>query len=231
MVIVRGGGGLCGGSRTLEIAASIFDWEKWWILSTTTRGDLIITEGFNPNSSPPLNGRPSVYLDQNRWRTVADGLRDRIAWMVWVCSQKYEELTRDSGSRRCRSRLLTCGLMQLRSVELTWKSPIGVNQGRHSALICGNASGQVGAGSFRAVECSSGLSSAHVCSSFAPRRAPRQRGSRSGTRPSAARVARVRAALQRSPTPPDFEPRGHRYTRSQNRSSPASRILSTPVEI
>jgi hypothetical protein len=62
--------------RDSQVAASIFDWEKWWILSTTTRGDLIITEGFNPNSSPPLNGRPSVYLDQNRWRTVADGLHD-----------------------------------------------------------------------------------------------------------------------------------------------------------
>ncbi|MGH3627870.1 MAG: hypothetical protein ACRDRL_10585 [Sciscionella sp.] len=62
--------------RDSQVAASIFDWEKWWILSTTTRGDLIITEGFNPNSSPPVNGRPSVYLDQNRWRTVADGLHD-----------------------------------------------------------------------------------------------------------------------------------------------------------
>ena len=62
--------------RDSQIATSIFDWEKWWILSITTRGDLIITEGFNPNSPPPLNGRPSVYLDQNRWRTVADALHD-----------------------------------------------------------------------------------------------------------------------------------------------------------
>ncbi|WP_409180128.1 hypothetical protein F9C11_26815 [Amycolatopsis sp. VS8301801F10] len=59
-----------------QVAASVFDWEKWWVLSTTTRGDLIITEGFNPNSAPPFNGRPSVYLDQNRWRTVADVLHD-----------------------------------------------------------------------------------------------------------------------------------------------------------
>lgn len=59
-----------------QLATSIFDWERWWILSTTTRGDLIITEGFNPDSPPPLNGRPSVYLDQNRWRTVADVLHD-----------------------------------------------------------------------------------------------------------------------------------------------------------
>ncbi|HEY3685105.1 MAG TPA: hypothetical protein VGL93_18880 [Streptosporangiaceae bacterium] len=59
-----------------QISQSVFDWEKWWILSTTTRGDLIITEGFNPASPPPFNGRPAVYLDQNRWRTVADVLHD-----------------------------------------------------------------------------------------------------------------------------------------------------------
>jgi hypothetical protein len=59
-----------------QIASTVFDWEKWWILSTTTRNDLIITEGFNPASPPPFNGRPSVYLDQNRWRTVADVLHD-----------------------------------------------------------------------------------------------------------------------------------------------------------
>jgi hypothetical protein len=63
-------------ARDSQIASTIFDWEKWWILSTTTKDDLIITEGFNPASPPPLNGRPAVYLDQNRWRTVADVLHD-----------------------------------------------------------------------------------------------------------------------------------------------------------
>jgi hypothetical protein len=38
------------------------------------------------------------------------------------CSQKYEELTQDSDTRQCRWWLLTCGLMQLRSVELSWRS-------------------------------------------------------------------------------------------------------------
>jgi hypothetical protein len=61
-----------------QIATSTFDWEKWWIWSTTTRSDLILTEGFNPASPPPLNGRPAVYLDQNRWRTVADALHDPV---------------------------------------------------------------------------------------------------------------------------------------------------------
>ena len=57
------------------LASSVFDWEHWWIFSTTTRGHTIITEGFNPNSAPPFNGRPSIYLDQNHWRTLADALR------------------------------------------------------------------------------------------------------------------------------------------------------------
>ncbi|WP_156892830.1 hypothetical protein [Corynebacterium sputi] len=62
------------------VASSTFDWERWWIISTTSKNDVIITEGFNPASPPPLNGRPSVYLDQNHWRTVADAVRnpDRV---------------------------------------------------------------------------------------------------------------------------------------------------------
>lgn len=59
-----------------QVATSTFDWEKWWIWSTTTRNDLILTEGFNPASPPALNSRPSIYLDQNRWRTVADVLHE-----------------------------------------------------------------------------------------------------------------------------------------------------------
>lgn len=63
-------------STNSQIATSTFDWDNWWIWSTTTRNDLILTEGFNPATPPPLNGRPSVYLDQNRWRTVADVLHE-----------------------------------------------------------------------------------------------------------------------------------------------------------
>jgi hypothetical protein len=59
-----------------QIASSTFDWEKGWVMSMTVKGDLIITEGFNPTSQPPFNGRPSIYLDQNRWRTVSDVLHD-----------------------------------------------------------------------------------------------------------------------------------------------------------
>lgn len=63
------------------ISSSVFDWENWQIFSTTTRGHTIIAEGYNPNSAPPLNGRPSVYLDQNHWRTLTDAIHhpSRIA--------------------------------------------------------------------------------------------------------------------------------------------------------
>ena len=67
------------GSRTRgsQIASSTFDWEKWWVMSMTVKGDRIITEGFNPTSQPPFNGRPSIYLDQNHWRTVSDVLHNQ----------------------------------------------------------------------------------------------------------------------------------------------------------
>lgn len=41
-----------------------------------TSNALILTEGFNPASPPALNRRSSVYLDQNRCRTVADALHE-----------------------------------------------------------------------------------------------------------------------------------------------------------
>lgn len=68
-------------AQNSQMATSTFDWEKWWIISTTTRGDLIITEGFNPNSPPHLGDQRTAYLDQNRWRTISDALHDpeRIA--------------------------------------------------------------------------------------------------------------------------------------------------------
>lgn len=58
----------------LYIATSIFDWEKWWVISQTRQGHLVTTEGFNPNSPPPRGGRPSVYLDQNRWSAISRAL-------------------------------------------------------------------------------------------------------------------------------------------------------------
>lgn len=83
------------------VARSIFDWEHWWIWSTTTRGHTIVTEGYNPNSAPPLNGRPSVYLDQNHWRTLVDALRhpERVSDSVELAAaQDLIHLAVDGGA-------------------------------------------------------------------------------------------------------------------------------------
>src|SRR5690242_6947716 len=58
-----------------QIAQSIFDWERWWVLSTTYRGDLLISEAYSPVSTD--KGRPSVYLDQNHWSTLAWAMVDQ----------------------------------------------------------------------------------------------------------------------------------------------------------
>jgi hypothetical protein len=55
-----------------EIDVSIFDWEKWWVIDLTKGGDLIFAEAYSPNPVDHLHGRPTIYLDQNHWRTVAD---------------------------------------------------------------------------------------------------------------------------------------------------------------
>ncbi len=54
-----------------EIAYAILDWERWWIANVTKRGHILIAEVYNPKLDDPTRGRPSVYLDQNHWRSVA----------------------------------------------------------------------------------------------------------------------------------------------------------------
>lgn len=58
--------------ENLPVRTSTFDWEMWGVFSQTTRGHVVMTEGYNPYSPPPLHGRSSVYLDQNHWKTVSD---------------------------------------------------------------------------------------------------------------------------------------------------------------
>jgi hypothetical protein len=52
-----------------EVTRSVFDWEHWRVISTTSRGDTIVSQAYNPHHTHP--GRPSVYLDQNHWSTLA----------------------------------------------------------------------------------------------------------------------------------------------------------------
>lgn len=61
---------------TSAIEVSIFDWEKWWVISQTKRGHALISEAYSPNTADPLHGRPAVYLDQNHWSTVAQAMFD-----------------------------------------------------------------------------------------------------------------------------------------------------------
>ncbi|MGK3955273.1 hypothetical protein ACLKOZ_03680 [Arthrobacter sp. R4] len=60
-----------------QIDVTIFDWERWWITSQTNRGHLIVAEVYSPSTEDPLHGRPSVYLDQNHWSTLAQAIFDR----------------------------------------------------------------------------------------------------------------------------------------------------------
>lgn len=59
-----------------EIEISIFDWENWWIISHTKRGNTVFAEAYSPKTLNPLHGRPSVYLDQNHWSTLARAIFD-----------------------------------------------------------------------------------------------------------------------------------------------------------
>lgn len=57
--------------RKSEVAMMIFDWERWWHISVTTREHSIVAEAYSPYQKDPLHGRATVYLDQNHWSTVA----------------------------------------------------------------------------------------------------------------------------------------------------------------
>lgn len=55
--------------RIPHVARAVFDWERWWVFSTTTRGDSLVSEAYSPIHTD--KGRPAVYLDQNHWSTLA----------------------------------------------------------------------------------------------------------------------------------------------------------------
>ncbi|QOD93526.1 hypothetical protein [Chryseoglobus sp. 28M-23] len=54
-----------------QIATSVFDWDRWWIINTTVRGHVLVAEAYSPITEDPIRGRPIVYLDQNHWSTIA----------------------------------------------------------------------------------------------------------------------------------------------------------------
>lgn len=54
------------------IAKSIFDPQRWWMAHMTIKNDLVIAEMYSPVPADPLRGRPTIYLDQMHWRTLAN---------------------------------------------------------------------------------------------------------------------------------------------------------------
>lgn len=42
------------------VAQSVFDWERWWVFSTTTRGDSLISEAYSPVNTDKGRDRKSV---------------------------------------------------------------------------------------------------------------------------------------------------------------------------
>lgn len=83
-----------------EIARTFFDWDRWWLTTETEKGHLVFSEVWSPVGDP-VKGRPSVYLDQNHWSTIAKTVvspaavseRDRTA------SQRIIKLAHDGGIR------------------------------------------------------------------------------------------------------------------------------------
>jgi len=59
------------GAPESQVARAIFDWERWWVANVTTRGHIMTAEAYSPATRDSRRGRPSVYLDQNHWRSVA----------------------------------------------------------------------------------------------------------------------------------------------------------------
>lgn len=53
-----------------QLDKTILDWEKWWVVNITKRGEWVTSEAFSPVGDP-LKGRPVVYLDQNHWSALA----------------------------------------------------------------------------------------------------------------------------------------------------------------
>lgn len=82
-----------------EMALSVFDWDKWWVENVTKRGHLVVAEAYSPHSADPLHGRPSVYLDQNHWSTVAQALTnpDRVAPDLVESALELAHLASDGG--------------------------------------------------------------------------------------------------------------------------------------
>lgn len=83
-----------------QIAASFFDWDRWWVGTVTERGHILFSEAWSPVGDLP-KGRPSVYLDQNHWSTIARSIvrPDSLSGSDLVAARRIRELAMDGGIR------------------------------------------------------------------------------------------------------------------------------------
>lgn len=83
-----------------EITRSFFDWDRWWLTTETERGDLVFCEVWSPVGDP-VKGRPSVYLDQLHWSTIAKTLvkPEALSEAGRTAARRIMELSYDGGIR------------------------------------------------------------------------------------------------------------------------------------
>ncbi|WP_440714246.1 hypothetical protein [Gordonia sp. FQ] len=83
-----------------EITRTMFDWDRWWLVTHTAKGHLVISEVWSPVGDP-AKGRPSVYLDQCHWSTVAKAVvrPEALSADDLVAAQRIMKLAHDGGIR------------------------------------------------------------------------------------------------------------------------------------
>lgn len=83
-----------------EIARTFFDWDRWWLNTETEKGHLVFSEAWSPVGDP-AKGRPSVYLDQNHWSTIAKAIvkPETVSQEDRAAATRIIELGYDGGIR------------------------------------------------------------------------------------------------------------------------------------
>jgi len=83
-----------------EIARTFFDWDRWWLSTETTKGHLVLSEVWSPVGDP-VKGRPSVYLDQCHWSTLAKAVArpESVSDEDLVSARRLIKLANDGGIR------------------------------------------------------------------------------------------------------------------------------------
>jgi hypothetical protein len=83
-----------------EIARTMFDWDRWWLITETERGHLVFSEVWSPVGDLP-KARPSVYLDQSHWSTIAKSIvrPEAVSDADRAAARRIIELGSDGGVR------------------------------------------------------------------------------------------------------------------------------------